>query len=133
MEFIRDIFSLIGRVCISSMFLLTCYEQFKHWGATVAYMKSKNVPQLNIILPVAMGMRVLGALMVLFGWHPHLGALMLLAITILSALYLHPFWKSHSSERLLDKALFMKELAIIGGLFMILALGAGHFGISTAG
>lgn len=131
MEVIRDIFSLLGRVCISAMFLWACYEKIKHWGATVAYMKEKNVPKLNLVLPTSVGVKILGGLMILLGWHAHLGALLLLVVTIASALFLHPFWKEHGSDRALEKALFMKELAIIGGLFLILALGAGHFGISS--
>jgi putative oxidoreductase len=134
MEFIRDIFSLLGRVCISSMFLWACYEKIKHWGTTVAYMKEKNVPKLNLVLPISVGIKILGGLMILLGWRPHSGALMLLVVTIASALYLHPFWKErNTADRALEKALFMKELAIIGGLFLILALGSGHFGLSSGG
>lgn len=133
MEIIRDIFSLLGRVCISVMFLWACYEKIKHWGATAAYMKSKGVPQLNIVLPGSVAIKIIGGLMILLGWHSHLGALLLLVVTIASAVFLHPFWKAHSSDRVLEKALFMKELAIIGGLFLILALGSGHFGLHSGG
>jgi putative oxidoreductase len=128
MEFLRDIFSLIGRVAISGTFLWACYERLTHWDGTVSYLRGKGVPQLNVTGPLWVGAKIAGALMVLLGWHAHFGALMLIAVSGWSAYFLHPFWKGGAGKEV-EKALFMKDLVLIGGLFMILALGAGHFGI----
>ncbi len=133
MEFLQDIFSLIGRVLISGVFLWAAYEKITHWNATVAYYKTKNVPQLNIVLPIMVALKVIGGLSVLLGWHAHIGALILLIVTILSVLKLHAFWEKTGSEMSMEKLFFLKEVAIIGGLFMILALGAGHFGLGSGG
>ena len=65
----------------------------------------------------------------LLGWHAHIGALLLLIVAISACLKMHDFWRMQGEERNMEKFLFMKEVAVIGGLFMILALGAGHFGI----
>ncbi len=129
MEILQDLFSLIGRVLISGMFLWAAYEKITHWNQTMTYMKSKNVPQTNIIVPVGVGLKVIGGLSVLFGWHAHLGALLLLIVAISSLLYMHCWWKMHGPEREMEKLFFLKDVAVIGGLFMILALGAGHFGL----
>jgi putative oxidoreductase len=133
MEFLQDIFSLIGRVLISGVFLWAAYEKITHWNATVAYYKTKNVPQLNIVLPIVVALKVIGGLSVLLGWHAHIGALILLIVTIVSVLKLHAFWEKTNSEMSMEKLFFLKEVAIIGGLFMILALGAGHFGLGSGG
>jgi putative oxidoreductase len=79
------------------------------------------------------GLKIVGGLGVLLGWHAHLGALLLLVTTVLSVLKLHAFWEKSGPERNMEKLFFMKELAVIGGLFMILALGGGHFGIGAGG
>jgi len=133
MEFIQDIFSLIGRVLISGVFLWAAYEKITHWNATVSYMKTKNIPQLNIVLPVMMALKIIGGLSVLLGWHAHIGALLLLVVTVISVLKLHAFWEKSGPERSMEQLFFMKELAVIGGLFMILALGGGHFGLGSGG
>lgn len=129
MEFLQDFFSLIGRVLISAMFLWAAYEKITHWNQTVSYYKSKHIPQLNIVLPVGVGLKILGGLSVLLGWHAHLGALLLLIVSISSLIYIHDWWKKQGTERAMEKLYFAKDAAIIGGLFMILALGAGHFGL----
>jgi putative oxidoreductase len=133
MELLMDLFSLIGRVLISGMFLWSTYEKIKHWNQTVAYYKTKHIPQLSIILPVGIGMKLVGGFSVLFGWHAHIGALLLLIVTIASVIKMHEFWKVQGAEKELEKMLFAKDVAIIGGLFMILALGAGHFGLGMGG
>lgn len=129
MEFLQDIFSLVGRVLISAMFLWAAYEKMKNWKATVDYMKTKHIPYLNIILPVGVALKIIGGLSVLLGWHAHIGALLLLIVAISACLKMHDFWRMHGEERNMEKLLFMKDVAVIGGLFMILALGAGNFGI----
>ena len=129
MEFLRDLFSLIGRVCVSVTFLWTCYEMVRHCNATMAYYKSKGVPQLQIVVPTMIGAKIAGSLMILLGWHAHFGALILLVLSIATAVYLHPFWKAHGTEKGVEQARFMRDVAVIGALFLILALGAGHFGL----
>lgn len=133
MEFLQDIFSLIGRVLIGGVFLWAAYEKIKHWSVTMSYMKAKNVPQMNIVVPTSIGLKIAGALSLLLGWHAHLGAFVLLVVTAASTLYLHNFWAKEGSDRNIEKLLFMKEVAVMGGLFMILALGGGHFGLGMGG
>lgn len=129
MEFLQDLFSLVGRVLISGMFLWAAYEKMKNWNATVTYLKTKNIPYLNIVLPVGVALKVIGGLSVLLGWHAHIGALLLLIVAISSCLKMHDFWRIQGEEKSMEKLLFIKDVAVIGGLFMILALGAGHFGV----
>ena len=130
MEFLKDLFVLIGRVLISGMFLWGAFWKVRNWGAATAYMKSKKVPQLNIVLPASVGLKIVGGLSVFFGWHAHIGALLLLIVAVPSVLKLHAFWDvPKGNDQDIEKILFMKEVAVIGGLLMILALGAGHFGV----
>ncbi len=129
MEFLQDFFSLVGRVLISGMFLWAAYEKITNWSRTTSYMKSKNVPYLNIVLPVGVGLKIVGGVMVLFGWHAHVGALLLLVVSIASLIKMHDWWKKQGTERDIERMLFLKDVAIIGGLFMVLAMGAGHFGL----
>lgn len=133
MEFLKDLFVLFGRVCISTMFLWSAYEKVKHWNFTKSYMKTLHIPQIDFILPLAIGIKVIGALMVLLGWHAHIGAFFLLAVVVPSSIKLHAFWNSHGDDRKVDQALFMKDLGVIGGLLLLLALGAGHIGFGGGG
>ena len=133
MEFLKDLFVLLGRICISGMFLWASYEKLKNWQSTMSYMKNKRIPSLNIVLPAVIGLKIIGGLLVLFGWHAHIGAVLLLIVAVPSAIKLHDFWRMEGNERNIERAFFMKEVAVIGGLLLLLALGAGHFGVGKGG
>ena len=93
----------------------------------MAHMHRRHVPHAHIVLPTAIALKIIGGLLVFFGWHSHIGALLLLIVTIPSIFYFHAFWKAPVAEVKLEKVFFAKEMAVIGGLFLILALGAGHW------
>lgn len=128
MEFFYDFFILIGRVCISLVFLVSAFESLKHWSATQARMTEKGVPRVSLVLPIAIALQILGGLMVFFGWQAHIGALFLLIVAIPSLFFIHPFWKAKSEEAKVEKWFFLKTIGIIGGLFYILAQGSGQWG-----
>ncbi len=128
MSFIENLLVLIGRICISGLFFWSAAERLTNWSATIAYMKSKKVPQVSIILPISIVIQILGALLVLLGYNVRFGALLLIILIVLSVLRFHKFWEIQGHERAIEKAFFMKDLAIVGGLLILLALGGGHFG-----
>ncbi len=92
-------------------------------------MHQKGVPHANLILPVAIALKIIGGLSVFFGWHAHIGALLLLIVTLPSIFYFHAFWNAAAADRKLERVFFMKEIAVIGGLFLILAMGSGHWSL----
>ena len=131
MEFLQDLFSLVGRVLISCMFLWAAYEKITHWNASGDYLRKKKIPHVTYVLPIAATLQVVGGLFVLLGLMPRLGAFFLLVYMIPHTYMLHDFWKMNDGEgKLIEKLFFMKDLAIIGGLLVILSVGGGSFAIS---
>lgn len=133
MEFLKDFFILIGRICLGGVFLWAAYEKIRHWHRAMEFAKSKHVPNANIVLPIAVALKIVGGLLVVFGWHAHIGALLLLIVAIPSLLKMHPFWRTQGPDMELQKHIFMKEVAVIGGLLILLAIGAGHIGLGHGG
>jgi uncharacterized membrane protein YphA (DoxX/SURF4 family) len=64
-----------------------------------------------------------GALLIALNFGTRLGALMLIAFTAAATLYFHDFWNMTGPERAQNLASAQKNLAIIGGLLMLFALG----------
>jgi uncharacterized membrane protein YphA (DoxX/SURF4 family) len=128
MELLQGFFILLGRVLISGVFMWTAYEKFRHYNASMAHMRSRGVPQVNIVFPVSLVLKALGGLLVFFGWHAHIGALLLLIVAVPSAIKMHAFWTHQGNEREVEKMFFMKETAVIGGVLLLLALGSGQYG-----
>lgn len=130
MEVLRDLFLLLGRVCISLVFLWGVFDKVRHWHATQTYMQTKNIPKLSIVLPTGLILQVIGALSVFFGWYAHLGAFLLMLVTLASLIWLHRFWSAPQAEQRAEKTLFSRDLSLLGGLLLLIALGSGAFGFN---
>jgi len=66
-----------------------------------------------------------GGLSLLLGIEARLGALLLLFFLIPVTVMYHPFWKRSGAELVAEADHFLSNLAIIGGLLVIVALGSG--------
>lgn len=127
MDLIKDLAILIARICISSLFIWAAFEKLVHWGKTVEYVKQKNIPYATLALPLAIAIQVLGGLSLLLGYQVRIGALILILFIIPAAIRFHDFWNLEGSVRLMEKASFMKDVALFAGLIMILVIGGGRF------
>ena len=68
-----------------------------------------------------------GGLMVLLGYRSTLGALMLLMYWVPVTFMVHDFWNAPKDQMRLQSILFMKDIAIIGGLLMVVGKGSGRY------
>ncbi len=72
---------------------------------------------------------LMGGTMVLLGYRSSLGAILLLMYWIPVTFIVHDFWAYPEDQIRLQKILFMKDMAIIGGLLMLLGKGSGRYSV----
>ncbi len=75
---------------------------------------------------------LVGGLLLLLGVREKLGAGLLVLFLIPTTVLFHQFWFLDGSMRELQQTMFLKNLAIIGGLMMVLLNGAQPFGKDNA-
>ncbi len=116
MKFFQSILMLIARIAISIIFFAAAYDKITHWETTISDMASKGIGQTSIFLFLACMIEFIGGLSLVFGfkirWAAGILALFLIPVTLL----FHNFWSYSGSEANLQMIMFMKNLAIIGGL-----------------
>jgi putative oxidoreductase len=88
-------------------------------------MQFKKLP--TSLLTAAILLQIIGGLSVLLGYEARVGALLLIVFIIPSAIKMHDFWNSQGDEKMTQKTLFMKDMAVLGGLLVFLVTGAGRF------
>lgn len=114
---------LIGPILFASLFAVSAYAHLGQTDAMTNYARSKGVPaaKLAVLLPGVV--LVLGALSILLGLWPDLGALLLVAFLVPTALIMHPFWKeTDASTKQLEQVQFTKDTALAGASLMLFAL-----------
>lgn len=129
MSAFENIFILLGRIAVSAFFLWSALEKVRHWHAAADYLRKKKVPQVNYVMPVAVALQVIGGLSLLLGFYSRLGSFLLLICMVPHVYFLHDFWNHQGESRMTEKLLFMKDVAIIGALLLLIAMGGGHIAV----
>lgn len=127
----RDITDLIGRIFLSAIFIFEAIDSMLFLGKTKETMTEHGLTwNQDMLLYGAIFLLVMGGLMVLFGYRSSLGAIMLLMYWVPVTFIVHDFWNCNTNASLREQSiLFMKNIAIIGGLLMLLGKGSGRYSI----
>lgn len=100
------------------------FEKIVNAANTKAYMAMYGMPYRRAFLVLAIILELFGGLSLLFGFKARWGAFALFIFLIPTTLIFH----THFSEQL-QVIMFMKNLAIMGGLLYVTTYGAGTLSI----
>jgi uncharacterized membrane protein YphA (DoxX/SURF4 family) len=145
MNALRALIAAIGRMCLSVIFILSGVSKFLNWhemeqtvtttmnnlniliqGNEVMYqMITAALPWSRELLGLAMTFEIVGGLLIFLGIRARLGAFLLILFLIPTTFLFHHYWLLEGSDRELQMTMFLKNLSIFGGLFIVLALGTG--------
>ncbi len=126
----KDITDLIGRILISFIFLYEAYDSIFYFNETKETMTAYGLDwNQNFLLYGSIFLLLVGGLLVLFGYRSSLGAFLLMLYWIPLTFIVHSYWNDPPDQQRLQAILFMKNLAILGGLLMVLVNGSGRFSI----
>lgn len=126
----KDVLDLIGRVFISLIFFWEAYDSIAYFDSVKRTMTNYGITwNQDFLLVITITFLLIGAIFILLGYKASAGAIFLLIYWVPVTCMVYSFWNDPVSERRLQSILFMKNMAIIGGLLMIVVNGAGRFSI----
>jgi putative oxidoreductase len=137
----KKLILLLGRIALSLIFVTSAINKLFGWDQAVQYMTSSlsvwiagtPLPDFMhgavtfmgshavLMLLVATLFEGIGGLFVLLGFKVRFGATLLILFMIPATLIMHPFWLGSGPEKVLQMTMFMKNLAILGGLLILAA------------
>jgi putative oxidoreductase len=134
MSLSEKIAPLVGRLAIAWLFLSEAWTMINSWDGTVTLMQMKHMPAAPLVLVIALAVMILGGVSIALGYHTRHGALLLFGFTVIVSVTMHDYWKlNEATDRLADSEIFVRNIAIAGGLLLLMGLGAGPFAIDNAG
>lgn len=116
--------SLAARVLLSALFLMSGINKILNPADTQQYMASYGMPLTGLFLLGAIALELAGGLSVLLGYKARWGAIALIIFLIPATLIFHTNFADQ-----MQTIQFMKNLAILGGLLMIIQSGSGDIAI----
>lgn len=109
---------LAARVLLGHIFLLAGINKIPAYEGTAAYMEAMGVP--GMLLPFVIFLEIVASLMVILGFKTKIASVALAGFTLVAAALFH----SDFSDQM-QMILFMKNLAIAGGLLLLVSYGGG--------
>jgi putative oxidoreductase len=125
---------LIGRMVIAWFFLSEAWERLSNFDATVTLMRMQHLPAAPALLVIALCVMFLGGLSLVLGFQVRHGAMLLFGFTMVVSVVLHAYWTLQNPiDRAADYDIFIRNIAIAGGLLVLVGVGAGPFAIDNTG
>ena len=114
---------LAGRQLFSLIFILSSAQHFS--SQTIATAAAHGVPLPDFFVPLSGIIALLGGLSVLLGFQTRVGAFLLVIFLVPVTLMMHNFWSVSDPMTLqIEKAMFLKNVAMMGGALVISYFGA---------
>lgn len=122
----KDIFDLIGRILLAATFLLASYQYIDDFQSIKTAIVEHGVTwRPTLLLRGSIFCLISGSLLILFGYRAKLGAMLLLAFMLPVTII---FYTDNLSSAV-QQSMLVRNVAIIGGLMMVVAHGSGKYSV----
>ena len=129
MSFSETISPFLGRCALSWFFGAGAYNIIHNFAQLSQELTAKHVPMPPLVLVLAFVLMVMGTFSLLVGYHTRHGAVLLFGMTIVATVVLHDYWHiTDPAARHAEFEIFARDVAICGGLMMMIGMGCGPFG-----
>jgi putative oxidoreductase len=126
MDFIEKACLLVGRFLLGSYFVLPGIQKIVQYERMTDYMLAHSVPLTNLLLPLTIFIQLIAGLAIIVGFKTKFAALILAGLTLIISVYMHDFWVMvDGMERSHEMQNFVKNMAIMASLLIVVAIGAG--------
>ena len=126
----NNVFDLVGRILISAIFFYEGIDSILYAEKTKLTMAEYHITwRPDFLLYSSIVFLMIGATLLLIGYRIRFGALLLLIYWLPVTFIVYSFWNDPPDEQRLHAILFMKNIAVAGGLLMIAAHGGGKYSI----
>jgi len=125
----RDLAALVGRVLLAFMFVYSGFGKVTGFEGTVASIAGKGLPLPQVGAAIAIAVELGAGLMLAVGWKARCAAVAIAVFTLAAAVLFHNFWTMTDQAMRTNQVMFMKNIAIIGGMLMVVAFGPGRYSL----
>lgn len=123
--------TLAGRLLMAFLFLPAGIGKIAGFAGTAGYIASKGLPMPELGAAIAILVEVGGGLALIAGFGTRYAALVLALFTLVATVFFHNYWGVPADQAYMQKLLFSKNIAVVGGLLLLAAQGAGAWSVDA--
>lgn len=128
---IQNSLNLIGRLLFVALFLPAGIGKLTGFAGTVGYISSVGLPLPALGAALALVVEIGGSVALLLGYQTRIAALVLAVFTLVASVFFHAYWSAPEAQAFVTQLLFLKNIAVVGGLLVLAAQGAGGFSLDA--
>ena len=122
---------VVARILMASIFISAGFSKILGFDGVTAYIASKGLPFPMVVAGLTVALEILGGLAVIIGYQASIAGLLLGLFSIVAAFIFHNFWAFPPEQVYLQNIMFMKNLSMAGGLFLLTVFGAGAYSVDA--
>lgn len=124
--------AFLGRLLISLIFILGGIGKIIDFQGAKALLASVGIDGGGIYTFLALLLELVGGILLLLGWKTKYGIYLLMIFLIPATFIVHGFWNYQGVDMVIQFQMFLKNLAIYGGLLAFLSFGPGKWSLDAA-
>ena len=123
--------ALAGRLLLALLFLPAGIAKITGFTGTVGYIASVGLPLPALGAVIAIVVEIVGGVALIAGFGTRIAALILALFTLAASFFFHAYWSVPADQQFVTQLLFMKNIAVVGGLLTLSAWGAGAWSVDA--
>ena len=123
--------ALVGRLLLALLFLPAGIMKIGGFAGTAGYIGSKGLPLPELGAMIAIIVEVGAGLALIAGFKTRVAALALAVFTLVATFVFHNFWGVPADQAMMQQLMFYKNIAVVGGLLVLAAHGAGAWSVDA--
>jgi putative oxidoreductase len=123
------ILALLGRILLASIFIYSGWGKITDFQGTAGYIASARLPMPQDLAVGSIIVEFIRGLALLIGFRARWAALAFVVFLIIITPIFHNFWSVPAAEAMSQQINFIKNIAIVGGMLMVMAFGPGRYSV----
>lgn len=128
---LQSVAALLARLTFAWLFIPAGWAKIAGFSGIAGYIASKGVPLPEVCAAIAIAAELGLGLLLLVGWQTRWAALGLAIFTAVITPIFHNYWAAPEAQQMMQQQAFDKNFAIVGGLLLAAAFGAGSLSLDA--
>jgi putative oxidoreductase len=123
--------TLLGRFLLALLFVVGGFSKIGGFDGIVGYIGSKGLPLPQLLAVGTIVLEIAAGLALIAGLKARWAAAALAVFTVLATFLFHNYWAMPEEQQRIQYLLFSKNIAVVGGLLMVVAFGPGRWSLDA--
>ncbi|MDZ7938589.1 MAG: DoxX family protein [Rhodoferax sp.] len=130
-EKLQSPLALAARVLLALLFVPAGFSKIAGFAGTAGYIGSVGLPFPELGAVIAIVVELVLGLALLVGFQTRIAALVIAVFTVAAGVFFHAYWSVPAEQVMINQIMFMKNIAIAGGLLALVAFGPGALSLDA--